>query len=75
MLIRVIAKSKDRTECYAEIVDSVHPFDGDLVFVEPVSGFGYFCNVSEIIDIDEADILHKCGMSIVKIRLKGDAQE
>ena len=69
MLIRIIAESKDRTECYAEVIDRVYPFDGNRIFVEPVSGLGFFCDASELVDIDEVDIVHKClGGSIVKIR-------
>ena len=69
MLVRIIDESPDRTECYAEVIDSVLPFDGNRVFVEPVSGRGCFCDASEIVDIDEVDIVHKyLGGSIVKIR-------
>lgn len=73
MLIRVIAESKDRTECYAEIIESVCPIGRNRAFVEPVSGVGFYCDESEIVDIDESNIVHKClGGSIVKIRWKGE---
>ena len=74
-MYRIIAKNKENTEAYAEIIESVHPIGKNRVFVRPVSGIGYFCDVDEIIDIDEADIIHKCGISLVKIRLKGDDKE
>ena len=75
-MYRIIAMNKERTEGYAEIIESVHPIGKNRAFVLPVSGIGYFCNVVELIDIDEADIIHHCaGGCVVKVRLKGDVQE
>ena len=71
-MYRIIAKNKEHTEGYAEIIGSVHPVGDGEAFVYPVSGIGYFCKIDELIDIDEADILHKCGSSLVKVRLKGE---
>ena len=71
-MYRIIAKNKEHTEGYAEIIESVHPIGDGRAFVYPVSGIGYFCDIDELIDIDEADILHKCGASLVKVRLKGE---
>ena len=73
IMYRIIAKNKENTEGYAEIIESVHPIGNGRAFVYPVpGGLGYFCDIDELIDIDEADILHKCGSSMVKVRLKGE---
>ena len=72
-MYHVFAKNKEGSEGFAEAIESVHPIGNGRAFVYPVhGGLGYFCNIDELIDIDEADILHICGSSLVKVRLKGE---
>lgn len=74
-MYHVIAKNKEGTEGFAEAIESVHPIGKNRAFVLPVSGIGFFCDIDELIDIDDGDILHRCaGGVMVKVRLKGDGK-
>ena len=75
-MYHVFAKNKDGTVGFAEAIESVHPIGKNRAFVLPVSGIGFFCDIDELVEIDEADIIHHCaGGCVVKVRLKGDVQE
>ena len=69
MIFRIIAKNKERTEAYAELLDHIELMADGRVFCVPIDGGCYFAARSEI--MYNANIIHKSTDRIYKILLDG----
>lgn len=66
---RIIARSKDGKEAYAEMIDDCQLLEDDTVWVRSINGSSYFTDLDSI--VFNPEIIRRCSSDwLYKIKLK-----